>query len=419
MPVLGRISSNKDQGTVYSLSPTTRKPRLAGVGKAPKHSGARHISGKHSGDAVFRAFRKASIRKDRHVPGPLTADVIPTSAPAPEAALPSHSSMQVKGFVITNNIGMTLRIPACLPKPAIAPNPAMAMSDGTVVPTPFVQERLTPLLERIYNFGQYFQSFPHVPSPPSPDQALEGGLRKSFAWGVPFIVNGHDSEGRLAATLRPFQPDVCLAVRKRDGGKDAPFHITAISYTVYAAFFSYFPRRFNITPSDLVTQVITSENRSPLSTVWETPHPDDMEDMHEADTDDNDDDQSSCSGASALATFENGEYAHLPILAMDVPDPSTMSLIHDRLHHPFSKWQPALLDLPPFPCMTPETAESHLAERSILELAKVLTRIQGVWKNLAALGLENDAMWRELGSAYSIVMAVFAKRAGQQPSATL
>lgn len=256
---------------------------------------------------------------------------------------------------------------------------------------------------------------------------MDDGLRKSFAWGVPYIINGHDTEGTLATTLRPFQPDVCLAVRKRGGGKEAPFHLTAINYTVYAAFFAYFPRRFNIAPSSHIAEAIASGDDSAMSTYEELPHADDMEAIHEVDDvhdDDNDDDDdddgdddyySSVSGASAIAALEIGEYLHLPVLAIELPDPATMELIHERLHHPFTKWQPALLGLNLHQAMTPEAAKNYLAQRSFPEVVKILAKIQGVWKNISALGLENEAMWRELASAYNIVISVLLGRVHNQP----
>jgi hypothetical protein len=242
---------------------------------------------------------------------------------------------------------------------------------------------------------------------------MADGLRKSFAWGVPYIVNGHDTAGSLAATLRSFQPDMCLAVRKRGGDKDAPFHITAINYTVYAAFFSYFPRRFNLEPAAPIAEAIVRKARdnSPMSTIEELPHVDDMEDINVAD-----EAYSSCSGASAIAALETGEHIHLPILAIDLPDPTTMVLIHERLHHPFNKWQPALLGLNLHQAITPDAAQTYLAQRSLPELFKVLAKLQGVWKNISALGLENDAMWRELASAYNIVVSVLLHRVRNQPT---
>lgn len=133
MPVLGRISSNKDHGAVYSGLAAPRKPRLAGIGKAPTRP--RHISGKHDGKAVLRALRKASLRNDPRLPASLVAKAAPKPAPARKVATPvlTDKAVSVKGFVIRDDKGSVLRIPVYLPKHAIAPNPDMTMSDGTVV----------------------------------------------------------------------------------------------------------------------------------------------------------------------------------------------------------------------------------------------------------------------------------------------
>ncbi|BEI93232.1 uncharacterized protein CcaverHIS019_0508600 [Cutaneotrichosporon cavernicola] len=428
MPVLGRISSNRDNGAIYSGCATVRKPRLTGIGKAPNRS--RLFSGTHAEKAakILRAYRKASLRKDPRLPAALAATKV-AHQPIPEAAAQgataaaaaapvlADSQVSVNGFIIRDHKGRVLRVPKYLPKHPIAPNPHMTMLDGTVVSTLYVQDCLAPLLQRIYSFGTYFQPFPHVPSPPTPDSAMADGLRKSFAWGVPYIINGHDLEGTLAATVRPFQPDVCLAVRKR-GDKDGAFHMTAINYTVYAAFFAYFPRRFNIAPSVLLTDAITKRvgniESSPLSTCEEAPHVDDMEAISHSEHDGS----SSISSASVVASLEIGEHIHLPILALELPDPETMPLIHERVHHPFTKWQPALLGLNLHQAITPEAAQTYLAKRSLRELCKVLATIQGVWKNISALGLENDPMWRELGSAYHIVMSIILDRVPKQQSST-
>ncbi|GMK55452.1 hypothetical protein CspeluHIS016_0205080 [Cutaneotrichosporon spelunceum] len=412
MPVLGRISSNKENSAIYSGSATLRKPRLAGIGNAPNR--ARVQPGTHADKAakIQRAFRKASLRKDRR----LRAALVPVESfrkPLPDTEaqaftgpplFPTDRQVPVQGFLIRDSKGNVLRVPMCLPKHPIAPNPDMTMSDGTVVPTLYVQSSLAPLLPRIYTFGAYFQPFPHISSPPTHDPATVDRLRKSFAWGVPYIINGHDLDGTLAATIRPFQPDVCLAVRQR--GTKGAFHITAINYTVYAAFFAYFPRRFNLSPSAPVSDAITKGVNDNESAPEELPHVDDMEAIDDCAPDE----CSSISSVSAVASLEVGEHIHLPILALELPDPSTMHLIHQRLHHPYTKWQPSLLGLNLHQAITPVEAQTYLAKRSLFELFKVLSKLQGVWRNISALGLENDAMWRELGSAYSIVISVIVGR---------
>lgn len=255
---------------------------------------------------------------------------------------------------------------------------------------------------------------------------MADGLRKSFAWGVPYIINGHDVEGSLAEALSPFQPDVCLAIRKR-GEKNAPFHVTAINYTVYAAFFSYFPRRFNIAPSDRLAKALANDDNevehdddmwstsSPMSTFSELPG---AEDIDALEASEHDNAASSTSGVSVIAALEVDDHIHLPVLAIELPDPGSFNLIHDRLHTPYLKWQPALLGLDIYQSISPDQAKAHLAKLGVSELIKLLKKIHGVWGNLVALGLENNAMWSELGSAYALVVTVLLLRAGKQQTRT-
>lgn len=222
---------------------------------------------------------------------------------------------------------------------------------------------------------------------------------------MPYIVNGHDSEGRLAASIRPFQPDVSLAIRKRNTS-NAPFHLYAINYTVYAAFFTHFPRRFNLPPSSRIAKALDGDDASsPMSIYSEMPALDAI---------DEDDDgasvASSTSDASEIAALEVGEHTHLPALAIELPDPDSFDLIHNRLHQPFLKWQPALLGLPLCQATGPEQAKAALARMSFNRLLTQLRRVHGVWGNLVALGLENDAMWRELASAYNMVVSALLLR---------
>lgn len=453
MPILGRISSNKENAALSGAPNTFRKPRLAGMGRAPSARPRLLSTSKHNAKAVkvvhaskLATYRKASIVRGTRVASSLSSSKalpkavtkVATKAAEPvaqpAAKIPTH--LPIKVFIISDPSGPLVRIPTALPKPDIAPNLHMTMTDGTVVvsvyvhyrlghpltcqPTLFVQHRLSYLLPRIHTVGSYYEPYPHIPSPPEADSAMADGLRKSFAWGVPYIINGHDTEGSLAYALTPFQPDVCLAIRKRND-KTSPFHVTAINYTVYAAFFSYFPRRFNIAPSARLAKALAGSDTdeeedmpSPMSVFNELPRAGDIDALE---ADDRADTASSTSDASAAAALEVGEHIHLPLLAIELPDPDSFNLIHERLHCPYLKWQPALLGLGLFHAVSPEQAQAHLAKRSVTELINLLKKIHGVWGNLVALGLENGPMWSELGSAYSLVVSILLLRANKQQSA--
>lgn len=136
-----------------------------------------------------------------------------------------------------------------------------------------------------------------------------------------------------------------------------------------------------------------------------------------ADAADDADDASDVSDAASISSVSEASdalhtpsYLHLPLLGLEVPFPETWELLHVRLHSSDSYcWQKQLLGLPG--ADSPATARRLLAAMKWDELMGVMRRVHGTWQNCCALGVGNDRIWEQLGSAWGCVVDVIAARA--------
>lgn len=316
-------------------------------------------------------------------------------------------------------------------------------------------------MHKLYIAASLYRPYPSVDSPdvynlPSITVgAAGGGPRKSFAWGVPAVVEGRDTNEAVADAVYGFEPDMCLAIRKR-GDDTAPFQLYAINHLVYSAFCAHFPR-LPITQAVDASEYDSASDSdfsecSDLSEISE----EDIDGLcSESESEDevviqDPQEEASCasrislisatsstssvtsatsslsslSTASRFAALDTGKYRHLPVVGLEIPCPETFKLIHSRLHFPGIKWQAELLGLQ----IEPETAlagsaffqpsaadiEAALETRSVADLSRRVHFLHAVWSNMVALGVEDDQMWDELASAWSSVVEILARRAVQQ-----
>lgn len=169
------------------------------------------------------------------------------------------------------------------------------------------------------------------------------------------------------------------------------------SRLVYASQCAYFPAL-------PLSYPVTTEEEKGLETI-----PEDVSECSSAaSSDEGSDTEDSASEASA--DLHAPAYLHLPVLGLEVPSPETWDLVHVRLHSSDAYcWQKQLLNLPH--ADTPAAARKAMSALDSEALMKVMRRVHGAWQNCCAVGVTNEKVWEQLGSAWAVVVEVIKARA--------
>lgn len=158
----------------------------------------------------------------------------------------------------------------------------------------------------------------------------------------------------------------------------------------FAAQCAYFPK---VLPE--LEEVTVSDPETPVKKSDKAPH------STPTLVDDSDDE----SDASSDFTLE--PFVQLPLHKIVLPAPAAFDLLNARLHHTSGKWQASLLGLPASSIPTPSAASALLSHLSATQLKQRLDVTFGVWMNMVALGVDDDAMWNELGGAWNVLVLAF------------
>lgn len=181
---------------------------------------------------------------------------------------------------------------------------------------------------------------------------------------------------------------------------ELPHVVANSSRLVYASQCAYFP-------SLPLSYPVGDDEDHGLETIPE----DDASVCSSAPSSDVEDDYSDDDSTSeASADLHAPSYLHLPILGLEVPSPDTWELVHVRLHSSDDYcWQKQLLNLPA--ADTPAAARKALSALDAEELFKTMRRVHGAWQNCCAVGVVNEKVWEQLGSAWAVVVDVIKARA--------
>lgn len=406
-PATGRLSSNKENAVVCSPRRST-KPRVQGLGHRPVHKP------KSNNIKIRTLGRKPSFIKAKRVASAISLPSVAECPSSTERAVRNASTRGAFPRVIvllkpgTANVstelilaipGMSVAMPIHLPRPNDGGFSHCKVGNVSL-PAAYVRNRLQAYLHRLFIVSTLYHAAPSVQSP----TGTSASHRKTFAFGIPKLIKG-EVVPQLSSFVAGYEPDACLALRiSRPTGDSDSYRLIPITHAVYASQCKHFPA-FRVSSLSKASGAILPNNEgsppSPMS-------------VDSSPSDGYDSDASSSTEVSSIVYHDVGPYLHLPVLALQVPDPKSFEVVHTRLHIGV-KWQASLLMIKPSLLTSPAAAHSLLSGLSTFELNNRLRFMHGVWQNMYALGVQSDDMWKELTSAWAIVIQVLMQRAAAEP----
>ncbi|WOO81484.1 Clampless protein 1 [Vanrija pseudolonga] len=386
IPTTPRISSNKENGgsagSVATPSPA-RKGALRGLGapSTPKRKAAKPYDRKSS---VTRAklSEAREVKLVAAAPEPTPELAQPTAHPKPAAAAArtiTQAIEQTKSHLLGppclrfTMAGKAFTLPKVLPRPAVAPVNDFVFGD-TKVPAAYVLDCVRETLPEFLATANEYR--------PYPDGSAGPAWRPTIRFGLPRLIE-EEVNADVAEYIATRCPDMAIAFATSERA-GASMRVVPAKSLAFAAQCAYFPK---VLPE--LEEVDTSEpDLAPHSTPTLVDDSDDESDASEAD-------------------FVIEPFVHLPLHKLVLPAPAAFDLLSARLHHTSGKWQASLLGLPASSIPTPSAAGALLAHLSAMQLKARLDTVFGVWMNMVALGVDDDAMWNELGGAWNVLVLAF------------
>ncbi|TYJ52560.1 hypothetical protein B9479_006850, partial [Cryptococcus floricola] len=317
-----------------------------------------------------------------------------------------------------------VRMPLKLPFPQIPPIEHVDQEGLVDVPVDYILNKLLPLLPSISTITLAYKPYPQIPHPPPPSPSSSSSSSSStrtLALAIPEIMDGRKPDWQ--AKTRGREPNMCLAIRQRAGEATAGDMVIAVNSLVFASQCSYWnrlisasrlPSSTSTAPSTRTSAATGSKQATPSETAVSAALPAISEEEGSSDSDESeseaedDSDEYETLEPAPLppVTKDPLGFLHLPIIPILLPSPPTFHLIHRLLHHPALPCLPSFLGLP-------DHASRHemlgkLGEMGVGELMGKAAVLQGVWKNLCALGIARAGVWRQLGEAWSFVTGIIA-----------
>ncbi|ODN73554.1 hypothetical protein L202_08052 [Cryptococcus amylolentus CBS 6039] len=289
-----------------------------------------------------------------------------------------------------------VRMPLKLPFPQIPPIEHVDQEGLRDVPVDYILNKLLPLLPSISTITLAYKPYPQIPHP-SPFPSSSSSTR-TLALAIPEIMDGRKPEWQ--AKTRGREPNMCLAIRQRAGEATAGDMVIAVNSLVFASQCSYWNRlisasRLPSSSSSTTPSTSASKQATPSETASESEDGSDADEYESLEP----------SPLPPVIKDPHG-FLHLPILPILLPSPPTFHLIHRLLHHPSLPCLPSFLGLPDH--ASRQDMLRQLGEMDVQELMGKAGVLQGVWKNLCALGVARASVWRQLGEAWSFVTGIIA-----------
>ncbi|KAL1411183.1 hypothetical protein Q8F55_002134 [Vanrija albida] len=380
LPTTPRLSSNKEN-SVGTPSPA-RKSALRGLGApASKRKAAKPYERKSS---VARA--KLADAESKHLeakPAAATTAQLkitakPGAAAQPKPAKPATITAAVdaaKAHLLGapclrfSSAGKAFLLPKVLPRPPVREVAPFLFGD-TQVPAAYVLDTVRPVLPEFLASANEYRPYPTPECAGTP-------WRPAVRFGLPRLLE-EEVEADVAEYIATRRPDVALAFATGEE-KGSPMRVVPAKSLAFAAQCAYFPK---------VLPELCAEDRA---------EDDDSESDDGTDSEEEDDNE-----PAAPEPFVS-----LPLHKLVLPSPATFDLLSTRLHHAGGRWQAALLGLKAHDIPTPSAAAAILAQVPAPQLKARLDAVFGVWMNMVALGVDDDAMWNELGGAWAVLVPAF------------
>ncbi|WVQ71402.1 hypothetical protein IAR50_000937 [Cryptococcus sp. DSM 104548] len=421
------LSLRSSLSGVTPLRPRKQKHQGGiGIGRAPKHTcyPRRYVSGNQpyarttsitraklasasssSSSSTLKGQRRRAKPRPRARPPPLKFD---------------HTAYDLKvmqervkkaRYDPANRHVDQVRLPLKLPFPQIPPIERIDQDGLKDIPVDYILNKILPLLPSISTITLAYKSYPQIPHP---DPTVEKGT--TLALAIPEIMDGRKPEWQ--AKTRGREPDVCLVLAPPKQGQGQGQAVkggmaVAVSSLAFASQCAHWPKLVSATrlPTPPSTTKIPTPSETAVSAslpmISESDEPTSSSPESESEEDENEYEEPLEPAPLPSATRDKQGFLHLPIIRLSLPSPATFPTIHRILHHPALPSLPILLGFPEH--LTSRTdILSALADLPVQGLMEKAAELQGVWRNLCALGVGRMGVWRQLGEAWGIVIGIIA-----------
>ncbi|ODN89137.1 hypothetical protein L198_06456 [Cryptococcus wingfieldii CBS 7118] len=409
-----------------SVRPKKHQQGTIGIGRAPKHTSypRRYVSStkpyaRGRNTSVTRAklasassSTSSSGKVQRRVkakpkarPPPLKLD-----DPAYDLKVMQERVKRARYDPANGDVGQ-VRMPLKLPFPQIPPIEHVDQEGLRDVPVDYILNKLLPLLPSISTITLAYKPYPQIPHP-SPSSFST----RTLALAIPEIMDGRKPEWQ--AKTRGREPNMCLAIRQRAGEATEGDMVIAVNSLVFASQCSYWNRLISASrlpsPSSTTPSTSASKQATPSETAVSAALPaiseeegSSFSEESESESEDDSDEYESLEPSPLPPVIKDPRgFLHLPIIPILLPSPPTFHLIHRLLHHPSLPCLPSFLGLSDHSSRQEMLRE--LGEMDVKALMGKAAVLQGVWKNLCALGIARASVWRQLGEAWSFVTGIIA-----------
>ncbi|KAI9638484.1 uncharacterized protein MKK02DRAFT_42878 [Dioszegia hungarica] len=411
-----RNFSNKENSTFTtsplftstpSAGPSTHKPRVGGVGKAPKRSRDGHSTKPYQRNA---STARAKARATSPVKGGTEGKGAPKQKGRPAPIITSVPMMRV--IQPPRPVIRVANIPVRLPRPRVPPVMSLP-GEMSHIPIEWALPRLRSHFPALLAVSSQYRPQPEHTRP----SASPSASQRTFAFAIPQLTADSEGNAELEAKIKGRQPDVCLAIKGK-GHEGGAARLLPVNSLVYASQCSYWPRETETSAANSTAESDPSSSTLPVIAEESSDEQASSSDSDATITPANrssppsptDSPSSSSSSDSESDTpASTSHILHLPLLALTIPHPASFPTLHTHLHLPTRPLIPSLLALPPT-CLTLADAAAELDKQGMDVLMHRLEYMHGFWSNLCALGISGESSWKGLGEAWGLVIAAVAKR---------